>query len=139
MLEDVREPFGIMSGLQGCDIMWWWAVADKLTEKVVEILTIEVALLISIVSVAFSIYFGIKNSKRTDVKDIEERVNEKAETKAMLNIINSTTQEIKGRVISMDDQLKDHEKRIVIVEQKSSSAHKRLDTFEHRLDEKEGK
>lgn len=102
-------------------------------------MTIEIALLISVISVAFSIYFGLKNSKRTDTKDIEERVNERAETKAMLNIINSTTQEIKGRVIQMDDQLKDHEKRITIVEQKSSSAHKRLDVFENRLDEKEGK
>lgn len=100
-------------------------------------MTIEIAVLISIVSVAFSIYFGLKNSKRTDIKDIEEQVNEKAETKAMLNIINSTTQEIKGRIITMDDQLKDHEKRIVIVEQKSSSAHKRLDAFEKRLDDKE--
>ena len=39
-------------------------------------MTIEIALLISIVSVAFSIFFGIKNSKRTDTKDIEERVKE---------------------------------------------------------------
>ena len=95
------------------------------------------SILIAFLSVFFSVLFNLKNSKRTDVKDIEERVNEKAETKAMLNIINSTTQEIKGRVISMDDQLKDHEKRITIVEQKSSSAHKRLDTFEKRLDDKE--
>ena len=35
-------------------------------------MTIEVALLISFVSVAFSVYFGLKNSKRTDTKDIEE-------------------------------------------------------------------
>lgn len=105
----------------------------------------EITTIISVFSVAiaflgvlFTLLFNLKNSKRTDVKDIEERVNEKAETKAMLNIINSTTQEIKGRVISMDDQLKDHEKRITIVEQKTDSAHKRLDTFEHRLDDKEG-
>lgn len=95
------------------------------------------SVLIAFLSVLFSVLFNLKNSKRTDVKDIEERVNEKAETKAMLNIINSTTQEIKGRVITMDDQIKDHEKRITIVEQKSSSAHKRLDTFEKRLDDKE--
>lgn len=104
----------------------------------------DTAIVISIFSVSIAFFFGLmtflfnlKNNKRTDVRDIEERVNEKAETKAMLNIINSTTQEIKGRVISMDDQLKDHEKRITIVEQKSSSAHKRLDTFEKRLDDKE--
>lgn len=107
--------------------------------NVVTIIISICSVLIAFLGVLFTLLFNLKNSKRTDVKDIEERVNEKAETKAMLNIINSTTQEIKGRVISMDDQLKDHEKRIVIVEQKSSSAHKRLDVFENRLDEKECK
>ena len=49
------------------------------TQKLAErryLMTIEIALLISIVSVAFSIFFGIKNSRRADTKDIEERVKE---------------------------------------------------------------
>lgn len=106
-----------------------------MVQNIVTIISVTVAIL-SFISVLF---FNSKNSKRTDIKDITDQVNEKAETKAMLNIINSTTQEIKGRVISMDDQLKEHEKRITIVEQKSSSAHKRLDVFEDRLDGGEGK
>ena len=39
-------------------------------------MTVELALIVSIVSVAFSIFFGLKNNKRTDTKDIEERVKE---------------------------------------------------------------
>lgn len=39
-------------------------------------MTIEIstAIIISVVSVAFSIFFGLKNNKRSDTKDIEERV-----------------------------------------------------------------
>ena len=39
-------------------------------------MSIEIALLISIVSVCFSVFFGLKNNKRSDTKDIEERVKE---------------------------------------------------------------
>ena len=37
-------------------------------------MTIEIALLISIVSVAFSIFFGLKNSRKSDEKDIADRI-----------------------------------------------------------------
>ena len=37
-------------------------------------MTIEIALLISIVSVAFSIYFGLKNSKKSDKEEIVARI-----------------------------------------------------------------
>ena len=36
-------------------------------------MSIEVALLISIISVAFSVYFGLKNSKKSDKEEIAER------------------------------------------------------------------
>ena len=98
-------------------------------------MTIEVSLLISAVSVAFAIYCGLKNNRRADTKDIERRVEERAETKAMLNIINSTTQEIKGRVVTMDDKIKEHDTRITIVEQSTKSAHHRLDRIEEKEDE----
>ena len=39
-------------------------------------MTIEVALLVSVVSVSFAIFFGLKSNKRADIKDIEERVKE---------------------------------------------------------------
>ena len=64
-------------------------------------MTIEIALLISLVSVAFSIFFGVKNSKRTDTKDIEERVKENTRINVKLDNITQTTQEIKSEISSM--------------------------------------
>ena len=37
---------------------------------------VDISLIISLISVAFAVFFGLKNNKRTDVKDIEERVKE---------------------------------------------------------------
>ena len=48
-------------------------------------MNIEIALLISVISVCFSVYFGLKNNKRTDTKDIEERV--KANTRINVKLI----------------------------------------------------
>ena len=36
-------------------------------------MTIEITVMISAVSVAFAIYFGLKSNRRSDVKEIEER------------------------------------------------------------------
>ena len=50
-------------------------------------MNIEVALLISVISVCFSVYFGLKNNKRTDTKDIEERVKDNTRINVKLDDI----------------------------------------------------
>lgn len=100
-------------------------------------MTVEVALLISFVSVAFSIYFGIKNSKRTDTKDVEERVKESAKMNAMLEMINSTTQEIKSKMNAMGDEIRAHDKRLTIVEESVRYDHERIEDLSKRVEEME--
>lgn len=102
-------------------------------------MTIEVALIISIVSVAFSVYFGLKNSKRTDTKDIEERVKENTRINTKLDSIGQTTQEIKSEISSMRDDIKSHNDRLIKVEESAKQAHHRLDGIEDRLNGKDGK
>lgn len=100
-------------------------------------MTVEVALLISIVSVAFSVYFGLKNSKRTDAKDIEERVKENTRINAKLDNITQTTQDIKVEISSMREDIKSHNDRIIKVEESCKQAHHRLNTLEERINSKE--
>ena len=50
-------------------------------------MNIEIALLISVISVCFSVYFGLKNNKRTDTKDIEERVKDNTRINVKLDDI----------------------------------------------------
>lgn len=96
-------------------------------------MTIEVALLISIVSVAFSIFFGVKNNRRTDTKDIEERVKENTRINVKLDNIGQTTQEIKTEVSSMREDIKSHNDRLIKLEESCKQAHHRIDGLEHRI------
>lgn len=79
-------------------------------------MTVEVAFLISALSVAFSIFFGLKNNKRTDAKDIEERTRERTELNCKLDMINSSTQEIKEQIASLVRDVQKHGDRITQIE-----------------------
>ena len=76
-------------------------------------MTIEIstAIIISVVSVAFSIFFGLKNNKRSDTKDIEERVKQNTKINMKLDNISSLSEDIKS----------------------VKSAHRRIDTLENRM------
>lgn len=63
-------------------------------------MTIEIstAIIISVVSVAFSIFFGLKNNKRSDTKDIEERVRQNTQINMKLDNISSLSEDIKSEI-----------------------------------------
>lgn len=98
-------------------------------------MTIELALLISIVSVCFSVYFGLKNNKRTDAKDIEERVKENTRINMKLDAIANNTNDIKNEVSEMRKEINSHDSRIVKVEESVKSLHRRVDEFNVRFNE----
>lgn len=90
-------------------------------------MTIEVALLISIVSVAFSIFFGLKNSKKSDEKDIAEKIARDTRTDMKLDEISKDVKDVKETVRNIQNDVKDHEGRIVKLEASYKAEHKRLD------------
>lgn len=99
-------------------------------------MTIEIALLISIVSVCFSVYFGLKNNKRTDTKDIEERVKENTRINTKLDNIGQDTREIKSEISSMREDIKSHNDKIIKLEESAKQAHHRIDEIISRLNGK---
>ena len=92
-------------------------------------MNIEIALLISVISVCFSVYFGLKNNKRTDTKDIEERVKDNTRINVKLDDIGQDTKEIKSEISSMREDIK--------IEESCKQAHRRLNGLEERLNGKE--
>lgn len=91
---------------------------------------IEVALLISVISVCFSIYFGLRNNKRSDVKEIEQRVKERTETNMKLDQISRNVSDIKESISDTNKDLQELKEKIALVEQKTNKAHVRLDVLE---------
>ena len=59
---------------------------------------IEITLLISVISVSFSVFFGLKNSKKSDEKDIAERIARDTRTDMKLDEISKDVKEVKETV-----------------------------------------
>lgn len=95
-------------------------------------MTVEVALVLSAVSVCFSVYMGLKNSKHTDTKDIEERVRNNTTINIKLDEISKAVQEIRNENVGLNAIIKDHNDRIIKCEESTKSAHHRLDMIEQR-------
>ena len=98
-------------------------------------MTIEVstAIIISVLSLGFSVFMGLKSNKRTDTKDIEERVKENTRINMKLDAISNNTIDIKNEVSEMRKEINSHDSRIVKVEESVKSFHHRLDGIEERL------
>lgn len=98
-------------------------------------MTIDVsaAIVISVLSLAFSVFMGVKNNKRSDTKDIEERVKDNTKINMKLDAISSTTTDIKNEISSMREDIKSHNDRLIKVEESTKQAHHRLNTIEERL------
>lgn len=98
-------------------------------------MTIEIstAIIISVLSLGFSVFIGLKNNKRTDAKDIEERVKENTRINMKLDAISNNTTDIKNEVSEMRKEINSHDSRIVKVEESVKSFHHRLDGIEERM------
>lgn len=94
-------------------------------------------IVISAISVSCAIYFSRKNSKATDMKEIEQRVAERTETNLKLNNIIQNTQEIRYDVTSVKKDVQKHGEKIVEIEASAKQAHKRIDTLEERINRKD--
>lgn len=97
------------------------------------IVEISTAIVISVLSLLFSVYFNTRNSKRTDVKDIEERVRKDTLINTKLDSIASDTKDIRADVSEMRKSINMHSEKIVAIDASVKSAHKRLDGLERRL------
>lgn len=90
-------------------------------------MSIEITILVSVVSVAFAVYFGLKSNRRNDNKDLEERVARETKIDIKLDDISSDVKDIKFDMSATKKKVDDIDKRLVIVEQSAKSAHHRID------------
>lgn len=95
-------------------------------------LPIAITVSVSIISVVFAIYFGIKSSKRADTSDVEKKAVETATINVKLDQIGSDVRDIKYDITAVKKDVQGLTERMIIVEQSTKSAHKRLDGMEER-------
>lgn len=102
-------------------------------------MTIEltVSIIISIISVSFAIYSGLKSGKRADTKDIEERTIALTRTNVMLEHISKTMGEIKEQIFSISAKVDLHSERIIKTEEGLATAWRRIDEQRERISKTE--
>lgn len=92
-------------------------------------MTIELATLISVISVACAVISAIRSNRRADTSQIERKAAETAVINTKLDQIGADVRDIKYDVTAVKRDIVDLTERMVVVEQSTKSAHHRLDTL----------
>lgn len=88
-----------------------------------------ITIVVSVISVSFAIYFGLKSNRRADNQDIANTASNNAIINMKLDTIGDNVKEIKVDVAETKKQYIDMDKRLVKVEESTKSAHHRLDAI----------
>ncbi len=94
-------------------------------------MTVEISLLLSGISVAAAIFFGISSKNRNERKDTEQATEDRASTHTLLMTkledIADDVKDIKRDYRETNAEVQNLRERVVAVEQSLKSYHKRLD------------
>lgn len=90
-------------------------------------MTIEVALVISALSLAFGIYQGVTNMKRNRTADDKNDATQLTTVIVKLENISAGISDIKSDMRNVKDEVKDMRDRLIKVEESTKSAHYRID------------
>lgn len=90
-------------------------------------MTIEVALVISALSLAFGIYQGVSNMKRNQRADNVQEATQMTTVIVKLENIGAGISEIKSDMRNVKDEVRELRDRIIKVEDSAKNAHHRID------------
>lgn len=93
-------------------------------------MTVEVALVVSVLSVGFGIWSGMSNMKRNEKTDTKADASQLTTVIVKLENIGNGITEIKSEMNNVKNDHKESRERIIKVEESAKQAHKRLDVFE---------
>lgn len=94
-------------------------------------MTIEVAILISGVSLAFGLYSGMLNIKRSQKAETKQDTAELTTVIVKLENIGTGITEIKSEMSNLKNDVKETRERLIQVEASAKQANKRLDALEN--------
>lgn len=95
-------------------------------------------IIVSVGALCFSVFMGLKGSRKTDESEIKEQVARETKIDMKLDEISKDIKEVKETVKNIQNDVKDHEGRIVKLEASFKALHKRLDEIFQMAKLKEG-
>lgn len=93
-------------------------------------MTVEIALVISVVSVLASLIFGFATYKRNNNSDVSDVAYKSAKTDVLLENISADVRDIRSEQKAFTNDIRNLGDRMVTVEQSVKSAHHRIDRLE---------
>ena len=96
-------------------------------------MTIEISLLISGISLAFAIYFGIKHNKRNETETIKSDTSQLTTVIVKLENIGNGVAKIENEISNVKNDMKEDRERIIRVEAAIAQVERRMDRFETEL------
>ena len=90
-------------------------------------MTIEIALLLTGVSVCAAVYFGIASKRRSDRADTRQDSTAMTTVMVKLETIGAGVNEIKADIRNVREDVNATRERLIVCEQSTKQAHKRLD------------
>lgn len=100
-----------------------------------ELLFDVVSKLLTILSLACAVYFGIKSNRKSDNQDVVEKVARDTRIEMTVSEIDCNVKEIKETLRNIQNDVKDHEGRIVKLEASFKAGHKRIDEINEIVEE----
>ena len=94
---------------------------------------IEFSTLLTIVSVSFAVFMGIINMKRNKTSDDKKDATEMTAVIVKLENISNDIRDIKNELKSVRSEIGELRERVTVTEQIGKSLHKRVDSYEERL------
>ena len=92
-------------------------------------MTVELALVISIVSVGFGLLSGILNLRRNQKADDKSEATQLTMVIVKLEGISMGVSEIKNKMSSIESETKENRERIIKVEESAKQANLKIDNF----------
>ena len=90
-------------------------------------MTVEIAVVISVISLIFTLYQGIANLKRSKKNEDKKDASELTTVIVKLENIGNGVAEIKSELSNVKLDIKENRERIIKVEESTKQAHKRID------------
>lgn len=87
-------------------------------------------IVIAALSLSLSTYVAIRNNRKSNDKDIADKVARDTKINCKLDEISSDVKDVKYDMSATRSKVEDMDKRLVVVEQSVKSAHHRIDRIE---------
>lgn len=100
-------------------------------------MTIELTILLSVISVSCAVFFGFKSYSRTNDKELSNRVAQETKVDMKLDEIGRNVSDIKYDISATKKEVQQLRENIVTLEASCKSAHHRIDGIESKAHNKE--